>query len=446
MLNLPALKLVNKKGGIYLSSIKRSLFILISLLTLLLPLAACSNSETSSSNGDSDGKVTLTWWSHDGPAFVKANKQFIKEYEAKNPNVQINLQIFPYDAFIQKLKAAYASKNPPDIAQVFGSWVPQYSKNGLLSSIPDDMKDWANSSFYEPALGAYTLDGKLYGIPQEFNIENGGLLANPDMFKKAGLEYPKTWNELVDDAKKLTVTKNGKIDIKGFDFISGDNITFTFLSLILQQKGDYWTSDGHVDFTSPVAIKAMEELKKFVTDYKVTNLRDFGGTQDISDLLFKNKAAMVYRGPWTIAVGKENYKTENLDYIPIPSFTDQPPYFAAESGWGEIVAKSSKHQEEAWKFIRYMTEKDKAKYFNITTFTVPANKEAAQDSEFLSALPKMKTSIDVLPYGKFIGLIDTDFLKKTINDNFQLIAAEKTSVEDGLKKIETTVNQMLDKK
>nr|WP_235845710.1 ABC transporter substrate-binding protein [Neobacillus novalis] len=412
-------------------------------LMLLLTLSACSNSESTS--GSSDGKVNLTWWSHDGPTFVKANKKFIKDYEAANPNVKINLQIYPYDAFVQKLKAAYASKNPPDMAQVFGSWVPEYTKNDLLSPVPDEMKDWVKSGFYEPALGAYTHDEVPYGIPQEYNIENGGVLANPDMFKNAGLDYPKTWDELITDAQKLTVTQNGKIQVKGFDFVNYDNITFTFLSLILQQKGEYWTKDNQVNFSTPEAVKAMDELKKFVTDYKVTNLRDFGGKLDTSDLFFKNKAAMVIRGPWSIAEGKENYQFEKLDYIPMPSFTENPPYFAAESGWGEIVAKSSKHQEEAWKFIKYMTEKENAKYFNITTFTVPANKEAAQDPEFLKALPKMKASIDVLPYGMFIGIIDTDFLKKTINDNFQLIAADKVSVEDGLKKIETTINQMLNK-
>lgn len=414
-------------------------------LLFLLPLSACSNSETASNGGSGNGKVTLTWWTHDGPAFVKANKKFIKDYEAANPNVKINLQIYPYDAFVQKIKAAYASKNPPDMAQVFGNWVPQYTKNNLLSPVPDDIKDWVKSNFYEPALGAYTRDNIPYGIPQEFNIENGGILANPDMFKKAGLEYPKTWEEFTTAAEKLTVTENGKIQVKGFDFINNDNITFTFLALILQQKGEYWTDENKVNFSTPEAVKAMEELKKFVTDYKVTNFRDFGGKGDTSDLFFKNQAAMVLRGPWAIAEGKENYNYEELDYIPMPSFTENPPYFAAESGWGEIVAKSSKHQEEAWKFIKFMTEKENAKYFNITTFTVPANKEAAQDPEFLKSLPKMKSSIDVLPQGRFIGNIDTDFLKKSINDNFQLITADKISVEDGLKKAETTINQMLDK-
>ena len=67
--------------------------------------------------------------------------------------------------------------------------------------------------------------------------------------------------------------------------------------------------------------------------------------------------------PWTIAVGKENYKTEDFDYISMPSFTDNPPFFAAESGWGEIVAKQSKHQQEAWDFVKFMAEAEQAKCF-----------------------------------------------------------------------------------
>ena len=418
------------------------------IFILLISIAACSNNSNTNSDTTSDTKgekVKLVWWSHDNAAFVKANKQFIADYQKLNPNVEIDLQIFPYEAMTQKLKAAYAGNNAPDIAQVFGSWAPQYAKNDLLSPVPESMKDWVKSSFYEPALGAYTFEDTIYGIPHEYNLENGGILANPAMFEEAGLSHPTTWEELINTAKELTVTEGDKISVKGFDFISGDNITFTLLSLILQQNGNYLTEDGHVVFSTPEAITAMEELKKFVTEYKVTDMRDFGGDTDTSDLFFKKKAAMVIRGPWTIAVGKENYEVEELDYISMPSFTENPPSFAAETGWGEIVAKSSKNQEEAWKFVQYMAEKEQAKYFNVTTFTVPANKEVAEDPSFVEELPKMKASLDVLPHGKFIGHLDTDFFKKQVNDVFQLIVAEKMSVEDGLNKIETEVNKMIDK-
>ena len=75
---------------------------------------------------------SLVWWSHDNPTFVNANKKFIAHYEKMNPDVKINLQIFPYDAMVQKLKAAYAGKNPPDIAQTSGSWV--HAMRGMTCS------------------------------------------------------------------------------------------------------------------------------------------------------------------------------------------------------------------------------------------------------------------------------------------------------------------------
>ena len=63
----------------------------------------------------------------------------------------------------------------------------------------------------------------------------------------------------------------------------------------------------------------------------------------------------------------------------------------------------------------------------------------------MEALPKMKPSLEVLEYGKYIGNFDTDFFKKQVNDNFQLIVDNKLPIEDALKKIETEINNMVDK-
>ncbi len=414
-------------------------FCMAVVLTAAVALSGCSGSKE---EGASGGKVKLVWWSHDNPAFVAANKTLIEEYKKVNPNVTIDLQAFPYDAFIQKLKASFAAKNPPDIAQMFGTWVTDYAKKGLLQPALDDS---IRGNFFDASLGAYVVDNQLYGLPHEYNLENGGVLVHPKMFQDAGVNYPpKTWDELVAAARKLTRYDGNKIKVRGFDFTSGDNITFTFLSLILQQKGKYWTEDGHVNFSTPEAVKAMTALKDFVVKYKTTDMSLFG-TEDISDTFFKGGSAMAIRGPWTIAAGKDTYKVSDFEYMPMPSFTSEPPYFAAESGWGEVVAKASKHSKEAWDFVNFMMDKEQALNWNIKTLTVPANKETASDTKLLEAVPLMKTSIDVLKYGQWIGPVqDRDYFFKQINDQFQAIAAESVSVEDGLKKIEKEINKMID--
>src|SRR5262245_28170877 len=143
-----------------------------------------------------EGKENVTWWTHNNPAFVAANKEMIKRFEAENPNIHIVYQFFPYDIFINKLQTAYASGTEPDIQQMFGTWVTDYAKKGLLAELPT-AKTELEQDFFAAALGAYIWEGKAYGLPHEYNLENGAILVNVKMFKDAGLSYPKTMDELV---------------------------------------------------------------------------------------------------------------------------------------------------------------------------------------------------------------------------------------------------------
>ncbi|GGG16679.1 ABC transporter substrate-binding protein [Paenibacillus aceti] len=426
---------------------KPAIFCLIATIFAVFVLSGCSDSKNAGSTdgtGGKDEQVKLVFWSHQADAFIKSYRSMIDQYEQEHPNVKIDFQNYPYDAYNQKLKASFSANHPPDMAEVFGTWVPEYSNNGLLAEVPDGEN--RKEEYFEAPLGGYMHDGKLYGLPMEYNIENGGMLIHSQMFKDKGIAYPlATWPELVEAAKQLTVTSGDSLKVKGFDFVSGDNITFTFLSFILQQKGDYWGENGHVNFQTPEAVKAMTELKNLIVEDKVADLTTFGGQLDTSDYFFKGGSAMAYRGPWTIATGLDSYKVDDFEYVPVPSYTSEPPLFAAESGWGLVVSQKSKHAEEAWDFINYVTSKEQLRKWNLDTFTVPAKKEVASDPEFVKENPYMKTSIDILEYGRWIGPIwDRDYLFKQINDHFQLIVAGKITVEDGLRKIEEAVNTSQD--
>lgn len=422
------------------------LFAIISCFCIVFATVGCASDSKndSSASGASSGKVKLVFWSHQEDAMMNTYKKLIETYQTAHPNVEIDYQSFPYDVYNQKLKASFSAKNPPDIAEMFGTWVPEYSRNGLLAEIPDSIN--LMKEYYEAPLGGYTLDGKLYGLPLEFNIENGGMLIHPQMLKDKGISNPPvTWAELVEDAKKLTVRDANGIKVKGFDFVSSDNITFTFLSLILQQDGQYWDDKDHVNFQTPEAVEAMTALKTLVADDKVADLTTFGGELDTSDYFYRGNSAMTYRGPWTIAAGLNNYKVKDFEYVPVPSFTSNSPSFAAESGWGVVVAQKSKQQQTALDFVQFISSKDNLRTWNLSTFTVPAKKEVAEDPEFLKANPYMKTPLDILQLGKWIGPIaDRDYFFKQINDHFQLITSGKESVEDGLKKIEEAINDNQD--
>lgn len=414
------------------------------LLCFCMYFAISGCSAGAGSNSSVDGKVKLVFWAHQEDAFVAAYEKQIEAYQNEHPNVEIKFQTFPYEIYNQKLKASFSARTPPDIAEMFGTWVPEYSRHGALAELPDG--ETLSKEYYPAPVGGYMLNGKLYGLPMEYNIENGGMLIHPQMLKEKGIDRPPaTWDELVDAAKKLTVRDGKGIKVKGFDFVSTDNITFSFLSLILQQKGHFWGENEHVNFQTPEAVKAMAALKALVADDKVADLTTFGSQLDISDYFFQGNSAMTYRGPWTIAAGLDNYQVKDFDYVPVPSFTSEKPFFAAESGWGTVVAQKSKAKAEALDFIQFMAQKDRLKAWNLDTFTVPAKKEVAADPEFVKENPYMKTPLSVLQYGQWIGPIaDRDYFFKQVNDHFQLIAAGKESVEDGLKTMERAINDSQD--
>lgn len=412
------------------------------LLVMITGLLAGCASDTG--NASSSGKTRLVFWGHQESAMNAAYNELIQAYEKQHPDIEIDYQTFPYDVYNQKLKASFSAQNPPDVAEIFGTWVPEYSKNEALAEVPN--AEQISKEYYPAPLGAYQYNGKLYGLPLEYNLENGGMLLHPAMFKSKKLDYPpKTWNELVENAKLLTVRNNDGIQVKGFDFISGDNITFTFLSMILQQNGKYWSTDNHVNFQTPEAVKAMNALTSLITTDKVTDLSAFGGQLDSSDYFFRGDSAMTYRGPWTVASGIENYKVKDFEYVPVPSFTTEKPYFAAESGWGVVVASESEVQKQALDFIQFLSTKENLRQWNLSTFTVPAKKEVAEDPTFLQKNPYMKTPLEIVQYGQWIGPIaDRDYFFKQINDNFQLIVSGQITVETGLSNIDQSINSSQD--
>jgi multiple sugar transport system substrate-binding protein len=397
-----------------------------------------------------EGKENVTWWTHNNQAFVAANKEMIKRFEAANPGIHIVYQFFPYDIFINKLQTAYASSTEPDIQQMFGTWVTDYAKKGLLAEVPIE-KAQLEHDFWPAALGAYVWEGKAYGMPHEYNLENGGMLINTKMFKEAGLSDPKSWDDILTSAKKLTQWDGDKLKRSGFAFTNNDSITFLLLSLILQQGGSYWDKDGqHVNFNTPEAQKAWEFETGLETKEKLTQERAYDVQLDTFDVFFQGQAALGYRGPWVIGVAKDTYPDlkfqTDYDYIPVPSFVPgKPPLFAAESGWGEVVSNRSQHKDAAFKFMQFMAQADNARDWNITTFTVPALQALKDDPKILQTAPALKTSFEALQYGQWVGPVQNrDRFWQIVHDHYTAVVLGKESAADSPAKLTSEINAMID--
>ncbi len=417
-------------------------------LTTLLALSALAPTGFAARSASAPG-VKLVFWHHNDAAWIKAYKSLVTAYEKLHPNVTISEQTYGFSDLPTKLQTVAGTSRAPDVVGIFGTNVTAFARAGKFDPAPASVytTQQMQSTYYAAATGAGLYNGKYYSIPHEYNIENDGMLVSPPEFQQAGIShYPTTWAELKADAAKLTVRRNGAVKRAGFLFVTQGSTPSFFLGLILQQPGGYYWAKGgvHVDFNTPQAARAMQEMANL---QQYGSVRDFPiSVLDVSDYFFRNQAAMAFRGPWTIGVGQTQYSKVKFNYVNVPSFTSAPPYFAAESGWSDAVTAGSRHKDVAWDFVKFMNSKDNDRYWNITTSTVPARKDLTEDAAFLKVNPMLKPTLNILKYGRWIGPVQDRGAFSTSSTRYiEKVFNHSMSIPDALKTMTSEINSAIDK-
>ena len=168
--------------------------ILIALTVVLtlgvaLVITGCGGSD--SDGGSSDG-TTLTLWTHNNEdTWNESYQNIVDAYMEENPDVTVNIESFPYDEFESKVQTALMSnEGGADIYEMWGGWGVDFAPAGVLAALPEDMQAEVKEECYPNTYGALEADGVIYGVPQEFNIECGGLIVNNNVMKDAGVALP----------------------------------------------------------------------------------------------------------------------------------------------------------------------------------------------------------------------------------------------------------------
>ena len=415
------------------------------------PAAEQPTAEQPQAEQPSAEKVTIRVWTHQNNAFNGGYHALADKYMAEHPNVEIKFETFDYDTYIQTLQTAMPAGTEADVLQMFGSWVCSYAEGNNLAEVPTDVLsiDDAKSQILSAPIGGYICDEKLYGIPQEYNIEYGAVMVNTKLADEVGAtnykEGWKDWDAFIEDAKKLTVMQDGVMTRAGFNFTGSDGIATMFHSLILQYGGQY-LQDGVYTVTTPEGQKTLELMKRLVDEGLVDPVL-FNDTENwVGDSYFEETSAIGLVGPWAIPEYSGDYPevAAATKYVKLPSVGDEP-VFAAASGWGLTVSANSKVKDAAWDFIKYVTlNMDNAVSWNLASGTLPALKENLSGdnaTKLVSEFPYFEPFLDLLQYGQFEGHFpDRDFVwyEVTYPDVLDFLQGNST-IDDTLQTIQDSV-------
>lgn len=443
---------------------KKALCLILSL-TMLLSFAACGDNSTSSTtNADAssaasdpavqapaaNGDTTeLIIWGHQEESWNISYEKIAEDFMKENPDIKIKYEFFPYDDFESKVQTSLMSKSSDaDVYEIWGGWGLDYASTGALAAMPDAMATEIRNDAYPCTYGALEYDGKLYGMPMEFNIECGGLLVNNKLLEENGLTLPTTWDEMIEGAKKATRKTGNSFDVKGFDFVGWDGVPYTLCAMIMSKGGNYLNEDNTFNMTSPEAKDAFTALTDLLLKDEVTDLQGLteAGAMENFQRLYAGQVLYVPHGPWVVADGLSTFGlTHGVDftYTAMPWYGDKPA-FPAETGWSIAVNASSSKQDAAFRFLEYFFSDDVIMSHNVACGQIPAKKSVAHSETYLSQFPYAEPLVGILEDSQFIGPFNTDRFKETINNVFTdyCTGGIYDSVDAALEDMEAKLNEL----
>lgn len=364
----------------------KRMFAVLLVIVMLFSTAACSSStdtsadktgNTAQSGGSKSGGTTsgatssdkiveIRFSNWDGGATLDAYEAAINAFMKENPNIKVtNLNIpSEYDT---KITAMIAANDAPEIS-ILNSDTLLYplAEEGKLVNILDLIK---NDPEFD---GSDLIDNLKYMRDPNFMAgygigpQNICLFYNPALFKKYGVEEPPAkyenawdWDTFVENAKKLTIDKNGKNALDpGFDPENIDTYGVTFgkwwaiyMPLVLSSGGDYLNADGTATgMDSPEAINAMQKMADLIWVHHVSPTPIASQTMPgLSESIATNKVAMSINGQWTNSDLMADGVEYNVAFLPKIGSKAKTVMTA-----GCLSILDTPKKEAAWEFFKYM--------------------------------------------------------------------------------------------
>jgi len=282
-------------------------------------------------------KVTIKFWTHTHPPMVDLNKKLIDEFQAANPDIEVQYDIIPNNEFATKMLTSMGTGTGPDVInmddnQMRSIYIPQglvqpVDPAGLGYASQDELRAAYNPGTFEGA----EADGKIYGLPSEFNVTC--FAVNTEAFQGAELDplaSTKTWEDVGANGQKL-VTKDGDtLTRRGFDFLYLHAGWYhNQLGTLMNQTGGRYVAEDNTTVTvnEPPTVQALQIWYDMIYKYKIAdpNVASREATVPYQDFLDAKVASTLFN-PWGMGLVTQDSAVYNkYQIVPLPQVNPDSP-------------------------------------------------------------------------------------------------------------------------
>jgi len=421
---------------------KKTGLLFVALLALVFTSSAFSGGAKESAAAK---KVKIVHWAFqfvDEASDQKMYQSFLPDLQKTAPNVEVEVEFFPWDGRRDRMLTAIAGKTAPDVVYLNDDMKPLFYPN-LLDLTPylsaDELKDFKPGS-----IQSAKYKNELCYLPVLIN--SVAHFVNLDLLAKLG--YPADWTEkqhtwdefleLCDKARKagLTAYTMGPANASIVDELS---------NWIYQAGAAYYNADTtKCTLNSPEAVRAFTFLAK-LWEEKYVNPADMDKTSaEVSEGVFAQGKC--------VAIMAQNQAITNWKKVN-PSLRVGLAYALkdkADASNGTVAGfgsfKQSKNPEAAVAWIKVLTGPnamsviDQQLSFIPPRFSVDAAMKAKMnDPIFNRAVENSQWFQPTVPASP-VGAAANEEIKVA----FQKIILKKQPVDQALEELTTKVNKLLD--
>src|SRR6185312_6849178 len=396
-----------------------------------LIVAACGGSsgdKTTSSAQSSQpaalqkGSTIRLWVMNNGPQPVQDTKRIVQGFE-RQTGVNVDVELVGWDVQFDRIRNAAVSGGGPDVTQAGTTQVPFFAALNGFSDLNGRIKDIGGKGAYAPGIWQTTqLAGQngTYAVP--WFTEARAIYYRKDVLEKAGIDPAtafKDWDSLtqtLQTIKDKVPTINGKpIAPFGSPGKKAFDLVHHVMPFVWDAGGAELSSD---DKKSTIDSPQAEEGVNFMAGLIQKGLYDKSmlerdGTQ-VENQFKGGRLAVWIGGPWVLSTIS---RTDDKNWVPaaranvgVAAMPTGPAgkAFTFVGGSNLMMFKSSKHQNEAWALIKYLSQDSVQKnYADLLSF-FPARltpQEQVGDSDdnhkaFFSAIKEGRTYAPIAQWGQ----------------------------------------------
>lgn len=337
---------------------------------------------------------------------VATIEQLTNAWAAQNPQHTVKaVYAGNYEETTTKALTAAQAGDPPQVAVLLAIDIFTLIEEDVITPISDiatspEEQAWIDS-FYDGFMVDTMFEGKVYSIP--FQRSTPVFYYNKDAWRAAGLDpevTPKTWDEMVEIGKKLTIKDaNGNVTQWGTRIPNLGLAGAWLFGGLVKSKGDGLSTDTGTEarFDTEAAKASLEFMLRLADEEVMAP----GGITwgDTPKAFLEGQAASIWTSTGNLAFINENAEFDwGVGFLP---GGDGPG--APVGGGNFYIFKdiSDEEREAALDFVKFMTTPENQAIWSMATgYVAPSQAawETPQMKEYAERLPQALVALDQMPY------------------------------------------------